>query len=227
MLEPASKKHMEAIGLYGQLMEEVKVRIAAIQHIAEGKTGLPGPIAQEVFYLQLRLIIELVALGALVAHGDIAEASRLKKEWKADEILEHLEELHPSFFPQAAKQLTIGGRAHIEHVQGGMSKEEMIKLYCRSGDYLHKGNLKKLLKAKQPSQILFPLLMRHVNGVIKLLNFHIISLVGDEQMISCGMQTVEQNNRVSVSIFRKLTDPDIIAAAERVSDPNLLIYPNE
>ncbi|WP_414464419.1 hypothetical protein [Hyphomicrobium sp. DY-1] len=227
MLQPASKKHMDAIGLYGQLMEEVKVRIAAIQHISEGKTGLPGPIAQEIFYLQLRLIIELIALGALVAHGDIAEASRLKKEWKANEILERLEELHPSFFPQPAKQLTIGGKAHIERVDGGMSKEEMIKLYCRSGDYLHKGNLKKLLKAKQPSQILFPILMRHVTGIIKLLNFHVISLVGDEQMIACGMQTVEKNNCVSVSIFQKLTNPNVIAAAERASDPNLLVYPNE
>lgn len=63
---------LEAASLYADLMNEVKVRIAAIDAGTGGLLGaLPAPIVQEHCYLQLRMCCELIALGCLVAHGDI------------------------------------------------------------------------------------------------------------------------------------------------------------
>jgi hypothetical protein len=201
-----SEKHLAAIQLYANLMEEVKIRVSAIEHIAAGKTGLAGPISQETFYLQLRMICELVALGALVAHGDIKAAESLKSSWKADEILKRLEDLHPSFFPRRAQQISLNGGRHLEVIDGGLTKKELITLYVRAGDYLHKGNLKKLLKAKSPVQIHFPILIKHVNAIVDLLNFHVIALVSGSEVMMCMMRNSDNSNRVQVALAQWIAD---------------------
>jgi hypothetical protein len=45
------------------------------------------------------MICELIAMGCLVAHGDLDHATKLRREWAADRIMEELEKLHPHFFP--------------------------------------------------------------------------------------------------------------------------------
>jgi hypothetical protein len=59
------------IELYCGLMEEIKIRQQVISTILERKLSLPVRVAHELCYLQLRMICELIAIGCLVAHGDI------------------------------------------------------------------------------------------------------------------------------------------------------------
>jgi hypothetical protein len=68
------------MGQYCALMEEIKRRGEAIRITASGQLAdrIPPRMAEELCYLQLRMICELIALGSLVAHGDI-KVTRAKK----------------------------------------------------------------------------------------------------------------------------------------------------
>ncbi len=57
--------------LYLALMEEARVRLDAINHAFQNDAGLPPRMVRETCYLQLRFLCEIIALGCLVAHGDI------------------------------------------------------------------------------------------------------------------------------------------------------------
>ena len=82
-------------------MEEVKLRFSSVDAALNGGTSLP-PLHVREFFLQLRLLCESIALGCLVAHGEITTTrltSKLRKEWAADRIINQLEQLHPDFYP--------------------------------------------------------------------------------------------------------------------------------
>src|SRR5216683_4237681 len=103
----ATQRQLDAPELYAGLMEEAKARIALVVALIDGKvttegTPLSAPILREFGFLQLRLLCEVVALGCLIAHGDIkaTQTSRVRKMWEADRIIAKLEDLHPDFYPR-------------------------------------------------------------------------------------------------------------------------------
>lgn len=183
-------------------MEEVKFRIELIQKSTSGTFGFPPLITQEFCYLQIRMICELVAVGCLVAHGDIVEAKRLKKEFSAGRIINQLEKLHSDFYPHACKQVKVQENVfHLEKVtEVYMGKEELVALYNKCGDFLHRGSLKKLLSGKQPIQKNFPDIVAAVNKLAILLNFHRISLADGDTQIICMLRNKDNQNRVQVVI---------------------------
>ena len=67
------------ISLYAAIMEEIKFRIAAIEGLHSGKINIHSALINEMSFLQLRMICELIALGCLVAHGDIEETTSLQR----------------------------------------------------------------------------------------------------------------------------------------------------
>jgi hypothetical protein len=66
----------------------------------------------------------------LTAHGDLM-SGKLRETWQADKIIRGLEELHPDFYPIAATEVLF-------------TKEELIKLYWKCGDLLHRGTFETL-----------------------------------------------------------------------------------
>lgn len=76
--------------------------MACVERAALGLTGLPSFAVRDFGFLQLRMICEDIALGCLVAHGDITESNRRKfaREHSADRIMSMLHDLHPNFYPQ-------------------------------------------------------------------------------------------------------------------------------
>jgi hypothetical protein len=144
--------------LYANLMQEVKVRLEAINVGLTGQTNLPSPIARETCYLQLRMICELIALGCLVAHGDISaiKLEKFRKEWSAEKIINALSALHPDFYPRPViqkKSEELGVNWHFDSVASGfLTKAELLELYGKCGDILHRGRLKNLLKPQSPVQ---------------------------------------------------------------------------
>lgn len=140
----ATKAQNEAINLYAALMEEVKIRIDAVNLGTMSFIPVVPALVKEFCFLQIRLICECIALGCLVAHGDLDLSSRLRKEWAADKIMGELESLHPDFFPQAAKQSrTPEGMHHLDFDNNKLTKEGLLKIYNECGGVLHKGGLKK------------------------------------------------------------------------------------
>ena len=132
-LEKALTRYEEALDVYSVLMHEAKARLIGMDTALEGKTGLPNALICEFCFLQLRMLCELIALGCLTAHGDVQIGQDLKKAWQADKIIRDFEKLHPPFYPKTAPQQN-----------EGFTKEELVKLYRRCGDLLHRGSLQSL-----------------------------------------------------------------------------------
>ena len=139
-----SKQQLEAIAAYTRLLDEAKVRLIGLTDAIDGKTLLPEQLIADFSYLQLRMLCELVALGCLVAHGDIAATttSKLQKEYAADNIIKKLEQLHPNFYPRPVTVSPTETGHHIERVESGyLSRAELTSLYHHCGDHLHRGSL--------------------------------------------------------------------------------------
>jgi hypothetical protein len=132
-LQEAYSRYGEALDEYSRLMREAKVRLRAVDTVLSGKTGLVNAMICEFCFLQLRMLCEVIALGCLTAHGDLQIDKKLKKSYEADRIIRRLEQLHPEFYPKAATE------------DGGFTKEDLLKLYRRCGDVLHRGNVLKTL----------------------------------------------------------------------------------
>jgi hypothetical protein len=129
----------EAMDAYSILMHEAKRRLIAMDTALVGRTGLPNGTICEFCFLQLRMLCELIALGCLTAHGDL-ETGKLKEAYQADRIIRRLEQLHPKFYPYAATD----GETGTELKEGSFTKEELMKLYWKCGDVLHRGSIQTL-----------------------------------------------------------------------------------
>jgi hypothetical protein len=141
--------------VYANLMEEARFRIEAMNAGLGGRLPLPDMILEEFMYLQIRLLCEIVALGCLVAHGELTQdqIGKLRNEYDADTIIKSLASLSATSFPEAIRIIPKPpsardpkGSVHIDVAPSGsfLSKEELLSLYGRTGNYLHRGKLKKL-----------------------------------------------------------------------------------
>jgi hypothetical protein len=200
-----TKSQIEAQNLYANLLAEVNLRIAAINHCTLGLSGLAPPFVKDFCYLQIRMICELVALGCLVAHGDIKQATSMHKEWQAEKIMNALEKLHPYFYPIAIKQFvttTPTGRGiHLQRmVPDPLPKSEFLRLYGKCGDMLHRGNVKKLLKGQFPTQINYPEISAKAQKLVDLLSNHVLVARSGEQMFLAMLQNKDDNHNPQVAI---------------------------
>jgi hypothetical protein len=197
-----SQNQLETSRIYADLMEEAKVRLACMEAALTGRSGLPGPIVQEFCFLQLRMLCELIALGCLVAHGDIRATTSLRKEWSAEKIIGAMEKLHPDFYPSPRIPKRTGPNSmHFDDFSGEyLTKAEFIKLVGKCGGALHRGSLKKLLSSKMPIQTNFPELVKWGQKIIALLNVHLMLLQDKKTTIICLMKNRDNNDLVQVAI---------------------------
>ena len=141
----ASAEDLASLELYKELMEEVKARTSSINTLTSDQRGIPSPLVREYCYLQLRMLCELIALGCLVAHGDIVASSptSLRTAYAPAEILRRLEALHPDFYPVPVipTQTTTGWHLGDYDDRPFLTKKDLIVLWGRCGDVLHRGNL--------------------------------------------------------------------------------------
>jgi hypothetical protein len=204
-LRPPSPQETQTIALYSALMEEVKIRIWTINTLVGGKTGLISPIVQESCYLQFRFMCELIAIGCLVAHGDIeaTQSNRFTKKYSSDKILAQLEELYPDFYPIPATITPKPSASELFLYKDGnfMKKTELINLYRECGDHLHKGSLKKLLSPKTPIQVNFYKMVAIAQKFENLLSTHMIAHPSGNPLV-CILRTTGADNRVQVALLR-------------------------
>lgn len=176
-----SKQQLEASSAYTRLLDEAKVRLLGLAEAINGRTLLPEQLIADFCYLELRMLCELVALGCLVAHGDIeaATTSKLQKEYAADNIVKKLEQLHPNFFPRPVTVSPTSIGHHIERIESGyLSKSELVSLYHHCGDHLHRGSLSKFRSTapKRYSAEREKIIEWHRKFVVLLTAHHIASL---------------------------------------------------
>lgn len=187
-------------------MEEAKLRIASIDAAINGRCGLHDMMAEEFGYLQLRLLCEIIALGCLVAHGDITRLNldKLSREYNADAMIKNLEKLHAEFYPHPVV-MTVVPRisVHMEPNKSGfLTKQELLSLYGRTGNYLHRGKL-KTLKSKPPyTHVDLPLIAQWNQKIIELLTTHHIRSFDNKQHWLCILKNADDNNHVQVALAK-------------------------
>jgi hypothetical protein len=150
----ASETDEKALKLYIALMEELKGRALSINAMTNSRIGLGAPLIREYCFLQFRMICELIALGCLVAHGDITNLNYFQKHaYKADDIMKRLGKLHSDFFPVAVNPIFSPGRVHLELRTGDvLTKDELLRMYGTAGDVLHKGTLDRVMNQVFPKE---------------------------------------------------------------------------
>jgi hypothetical protein len=207
-----TKEQIAACGLYANILEEIKHRIAAIDTGTMNRIPVPAPFVREFCYLQLRMICELVALGCLVAHGDIQATQKmsLQKEWSAETIIKALADLHPDFFPLAYKQKAEDGGFELEFIHPPvMTKDELLNLYGRCGGVLHRGTVKKLLKQHIPVQLNHAEITAIAQKLVDLLSMHSVVMLGGKTVFLCLLRNANDNMKVQVAIAQAGTPPEL------------------
>jgi hypothetical protein len=186
-----SQEMLDAAGLYTLLMAEVKRRHGCIRFLLEGENSFEPMFRREFSFLQLRMICESIALGCLVAHGDI-QATRtryFRKLWSAKDIIENLEELHADFFPVPFKARAVG--PDHSHLGAGppdaFTKTDLLLLYGKCGDVLHRGTRDRLMSRTIPEQTDFPDIAKWTNALRDLLQDHTILMLGGQTVFVCEM----------------------------------------
>jgi hypothetical protein len=199
----ATDKDLEDANRYASIMREIKLRCESINTITRSGLPVPPPFLQEYGFLQLRMICELIGLACLVAHGDIATGTRAlnSKAYKPGEILNALENLHPSFFPRAKTLNSKPGEIEIlEGSKNAASREEVIALWGRCGDYLHRGGIKQLASPKVTGIVDFRGITEPGQKILDLLSIHFISRKNAKFHFLVTLSTPQAGGDVLVSI---------------------------
>ena len=96
-------KQAEALDIdqYSDLMEEIKLKVDAIQRLME----IPGIFNQtrvESVCLQLRMVLELIIFSSLVSNKDAWRRSQdeLRKAWNIKKIMKDLRVMHARYYPE-------------------------------------------------------------------------------------------------------------------------------
>ena len=136
---------------YQSLMEETKWRLHAVNLAYRNEAVLPPGMVREVCYLQFRFICEVIAVGCLLAHGDIQATAPIRDTYEPGKIIKQLAKINPSFYPQPmqeqkeGKVVSLSARPDVPH----LSRQELPKLWGRAGDALHRTPLIKVIDPAQ------------------------------------------------------------------------------
>lgn len=132
--------------LYLRNMSEVKRRVAAIDDILFGRCSTTYRITNMEFcVLQIRKILELIALSALVSDADLycERLDKIEKMWNARLILRDIGRIHPDFYPQPIEIVAHDDNRPDEFVdvkEGYLTEEKFIEAYGTCGKYLHQSS---------------------------------------------------------------------------------------
>jgi len=173
-----------AIHEYAQVMRELKRRIEFINYLLSGNgyTLYPETTIESV-YLQLRKILELIAMASLVPNQK--EYGRVHKDfgihWNAKLLLKNLEKINPNNYPNPIKEIpskTPDIKAHFEDLKEGfLTKNDFIHVYKKCSKVLHADNPFGRSSDYKYYQSVLP---EWLSKIMVLLNTHTIKLVGQD-----------------------------------------------
>jgi len=163
--------------IYADLLDETRTRIDFVTNCIKRCDEWPPIVLQEFCYLQYRMLCEYIAIMCMIAHGDIKTGAAMK-EWRPPDIIERLQTLDPNFYPKGIR-IVVHPETKVAHLEDynvpQLTKEELVKLWERSGDVLHLGKLKRVLrKHGKDIQVNVTELMGICQKIINLLDNHVI-----------------------------------------------------
>lgn len=192
---------------YADCMEEIKKRTTVVDGFLTGKChAMYVQTTAESIGLQIRKILELIALASMVANRPEYQKYRenFRRDWNGKRILETLEKANPNFYPQPTRQVvdrTTGKVESVEEIKSGfLTKEEFVTLYDICGGILHADNP---FSPKQDVPRFLDSAQAWMRKIMRLLNHHQIQLIDDDQQIWVLMQA-ESDGKVHVYEFERV-----------------------
>lgn len=176
--------------LYCEQMEEIIHRDKLLRELITGKITLGSDVYDyEVFALNMRKILELIAFASLIASKDkySEEYKNFEVHYKAKAILDDIEKIHPQFFPIPAKitNKKDGTRnLGINQESNPLTKDEFKELYDKCTAIIHAWKPYKKADRKVDFRLL-PL--EWLNKIKELLNTHYVHLPNDKGVWLCLM----------------------------------------
>lgn len=171
---------------YCNLMMEIRHRASAVSKLERPcREFIPDFVRVESMILQIRKILELVALGSLVANESAYKEAyeKFEQHSHADRILRDLERINPDFYPRPAKVSESeqeGVKHHLDVVsspdESYMRKSDFPKVYKKCGGLLHAQNPFGSQRDYSYYDFNIPAWMKKIE---KLLMVHVIRLIDD------------------------------------------------
>lgn len=188
-------------------MEEIKMRTAVINAFLSGECQtLYKQTTVESICLQVRKILELIAMASLVANKE--EYAKVRKDftknYHAQWILNTIESINPNFYPQPSKQvLDPTGKqvVRVESINSGfLTKKEFENIYERCGGLLHAENP---FGTKKDLDNFLRVIPSWMDKIIELLNHHQAQLIDNNLQLWVVMNG-NQDGKVHVTLFERL-----------------------
>jgi len=168
---------------YCNCMAEIRRRIALVQAVvgASLTTG-QNDFDIEIVFLQLRKVLELIALGSLTANKKEYSAAyeKFASHWNAERVLRDVAKINRSFFPVPLDppQIMPNGVKHFSQPPDGfLTKDEFALLYDKCGKILHARNP---FSAESPTVQIGYSVAQWVSRIQKLLGLHLVNLVNGD-----------------------------------------------
>ena len=191
---------------YANCMEEIKKRTEVIRAFLNGEcNALYKQTTAESICLQVRKILELIALASLVANKDEYAKSRANfaKDWHAKRILNSIEEINPNFYPCPTKQILDSSSEKVIKVEkiisGFLTRKDFESIYDRCGGLLHAQN--PFSQSKNIDSFL-KVVPTWMDKILALLNHHHAQLVKEDLQLWVLMQS-KTDGKVQVSLFQR------------------------
>jgi hypothetical protein len=210
---PADKDQM----VYANCMEAIKRRMDAVYAILRGPCTTLYPITNiEFACLQIRKILELIALASLASHEEefARQHQKFAEMWRAKKIVDDLEKLNPGFYPVPTEQVVDDKTGKVLEVRAiskpYLTKADFADVYQECSAILHAEN--PYGPPKQLSQIeaAIPVWTEKIKN---LLNHHHVQLYSSKHQLWVVMKA-KTDGRVHVHLFEQIDDPNRIAKLE-------------
>jgi hypothetical protein len=196
------------IKAYTAVMNEIKRRTEVVFALHRNELTVKYKATQiETTILQVRMILELVALASLASHRSLFEQQQKKfsSYWDPVRVLKDVESLNPNFYPKPIieRPSKTGGIVNdIEDKKSGfMTRDELIEIHGRCGNVLHARNpyAKALDYASYERSI--PNWMKRIIG---LLDSHTIQMYGDSSRFYLVHMREDQDDHVHMYTFQQV-----------------------
>jgi len=196
----------EKLEKYASLMEEIKKRYSAALHVLQKKVTT-GYLQTDVEFvsLQLRKILELIALSSLVANKEEYALIRDKfaTDWNSVGIIKLVKKINPDYYPQPVRQMIDEATKKVTSLyrveDGYLTEDDFLLAFNYTSDLLHAKN--PFSGATTDSVNHFQQMSEYLGKVVKLLNCHTIQLPKQDEQIWVVMSA---DGKVQTSLFKKV-----------------------
>ncbi|MDT0576996.1 hypothetical protein RM533_12540 [Croceicoccus sp. F390] len=196
----------DRLRIYRDLMEELKLRVNFVICLPQD-ISYPDLFRFELCQVQVRKVCEIIAIGCLSVHDEFSNITADDLAiWTAPDIFKKLKKVNSNYFPEAVNiQQTRPSQTTIFELKNSyLSKVELVKVHGRSGNYLHRGSLKRLLGGENwHPEVDFRDAVAFCHKVKETLSpYHRISVRDDKSVaVLCKMHDPECGNQVSVDVI--------------------------